>query len=90
MELQAAISALKSLKEPCEVTLFTDSEYLRGEITEWLPRWKPTIGATQTASRTYGEARQNTSCASTSVQAAYRGTASSWGEHPSSGCLTAG
>jgi len=40
MELQAAISALKSLKESCEVTLFTDSEYLRGGITEWLPRWK--------------------------------------------------
>jgi ribonuclease HI len=40
MELQAAISALKSLKEPCEVTLFTDSEYLRGGITEWLSRWK--------------------------------------------------
>ena len=40
MELQAAISALESLKEPCEVTLFTDSEYLRGGITEWLPRWK--------------------------------------------------
>jgi ribonuclease HI len=40
MELQAAISALQSLKEPCEVTLLTDSEYLRGGITEWLPRWK--------------------------------------------------
>ena len=40
MELQAAISALKSLKEPCEITLFTDSEYLRGGITEWLPRGK--------------------------------------------------
>ncbi len=40
MELQAAISALESLKEPCEVTLYTDSEYLRGGITEWLPRWK--------------------------------------------------
>jgi ribonuclease HI len=40
MELQAAISALKSLKEPCEVTLFTDSEYLRGGITERLPQWK--------------------------------------------------
>jgi ribonuclease HI len=40
MELQAAISALKSLKEPCEVTLLIDSEYLRGGITEWLPRWK--------------------------------------------------
>jgi len=40
MELQAAISALASLKEPCDVTLFTDSEYLRQGITEWLPRWK--------------------------------------------------
>jgi ribonuclease HI len=40
MELQAAISALSALKEPCEVTLFTDSEYLRGGITEWLPLWK--------------------------------------------------
>ena len=40
MELQAAISALKALKEPCDVTLFTDSEYLRNGITEWLQRWK--------------------------------------------------
>jgi ribonuclease HI len=40
MELQAAISALGALKESCEVTLFTDSEYLRQGITEWLPRWR--------------------------------------------------
>ena len=40
MELQAAISALTTLKEPCEITHFTDSEYLRQGITEWLPRWK--------------------------------------------------
>jgi ribonuclease HI len=40
MELQAAISALNALKERCEVTLFTDSEYLRQGITEWLSRWK--------------------------------------------------
>ncbi len=40
MELQAAISALTALKQPCDVTLFTDSEYLRGGITEWLPSWK--------------------------------------------------
>lgn len=40
MELQAAISALQALKEPCNVTLFTDSEYLRQGITEWLPMWK--------------------------------------------------
>ena len=40
MELQAAISALTALKQPCDVTLFTDSEYLRQGITEWLSRWK--------------------------------------------------
>ena len=40
MELQAAISALTALKESCEIMLFTDSEYLRQGITEWLPRWK--------------------------------------------------
>ena len=34
MELQAAIWALTNPKEPCEVTLFTGSEYLRGGMTE--------------------------------------------------------
>ncbi len=40
MELQAALEALRALTEPCEVTLFTDSEYLKKGITEWLPNWK--------------------------------------------------
>lgn len=40
MELQAALEALCALKEPCAVELFTDSEYLRQGITEWLPAWK--------------------------------------------------
>ncbi len=40
MELQAAISALLAVKETCEITVFTDSEYLRQGITEWLPRWR--------------------------------------------------
>jgi ribonuclease HI len=40
MELQAAISALGALKEPCEVELFTDSEYLRDGITAWVAVWK--------------------------------------------------
>src|ERR1051326_1065946 len=40
MELQAAISALEALKEPCAVTLLTDSQYLRQGITEWLSIWK--------------------------------------------------
>lgn len=40
MELRAALEALRALTEPCQVTLFTDSEYLRKGITEWLPGWK--------------------------------------------------
>ena len=40
MELMAAIRALETLKRPCKVTLFTDSEYLRKGITEWLSNWK--------------------------------------------------
>ena len=40
MELQAAIEALAVLKEPCEVILTTDSQYLRQGITEWLASWK--------------------------------------------------
>ncbi|MBI3899391.1 MAG: ribonuclease HI [Gammaproteobacteria bacterium] len=40
MELMAAIQALEALKRPCEVTLTTDSQYVRRGITEWLPQWK--------------------------------------------------
>ena len=40
MELTAAIEALRALKEPCRVTLTTDSEYVRKGITEWLDNWK--------------------------------------------------
>ncbi len=40
MELQAAISALESLKRGCIVILTTDSQYVRNGITQWLPRWK--------------------------------------------------
>jgi ribonuclease HI len=40
MELRAALEALRALTEPCQVTLFTDSEYLKKGITEWLPNWK--------------------------------------------------
>lgn len=40
MELLAAIEALNSLKRPCVVDLYTDSEYLRRGITEWLANWK--------------------------------------------------
>lgn len=40
MELSAAIAALAALKKPCKVRLFTDSQYVRKGITEWLPQWK--------------------------------------------------
>jgi ribonuclease HI len=40
MELTAAIEALKTLKVPSRITFYTDSQYLRRGITEWIPRWK--------------------------------------------------
>jgi ribonuclease HI len=40
MELQAAIEALSALKEPCEVEFFTDSQYVRKGVTEWIWGWK--------------------------------------------------
>jgi ribonuclease HI len=39
MELTAAIRALRSLKEPSSVTIYTDSQYLQKGIGEWLPGW---------------------------------------------------
>jgi ribonuclease HI len=41
MELTAAVKALEALTEPCEVTLTTDSQYLRKAFTEgWLNKWQ--------------------------------------------------
>lgn len=40
MELMAAIQALESLTRPCTVDLYTDSQYVRRGITEWLADWK--------------------------------------------------
>ena len=40
MELMAAIKALEELTKPCEVELFTDSNYVRQGITEWISGWK--------------------------------------------------
>lgn len=39
MELTAALEALRALKRPCRVQFYTDSQYLRRGITEWLPGW---------------------------------------------------
>jgi ribonuclease HI len=40
MELTGAIRALQALREPCRVTLYTDSTYVCQGIREWLPRWR--------------------------------------------------
>ena len=40
MELTAAIESLAALKRPCRVQLFTDSQYVRNGIMQWLPQWK--------------------------------------------------
>ena len=40
MELTAAIMALKEIKEPCEIILYTDSKYVLQGIEEWIHNWK--------------------------------------------------
>ena len=40
MELTAVIEALKALKKPCQITLYTDSRYVMDGVTKWLPNWK--------------------------------------------------
>ena len=40
MELMAAIEALHALKTPCNVVLYTDSQYVQKGMTEWMPGWQ--------------------------------------------------
>jgi ribonuclease HI len=40
MELLAAIRALEALKQPCDVELITDSQYVKNGITTWIVDWK--------------------------------------------------
>jgi len=40
MELMAAIKGLESLTRSCTVDLYTDSQYLRKGMSEWLKQWK--------------------------------------------------
>lgn len=42
MELYAAIAALQALKEPCDVELYTDSQYLKNGMESWIHRWQQT------------------------------------------------
>jgi ribonuclease HI len=40
MELTAAIEALEALKQPCEVIITTDSQYVKNGINQWISNWK--------------------------------------------------
>jgi ribonuclease HI len=40
MELTAAVQAFLALSRPCIVDFYTDSEYVRRGITEWMPAWR--------------------------------------------------
>lgn len=40
MELLAAIIGLENLTQACQVTLTTDSQYVRQGITKWIHNWK--------------------------------------------------
>src|SRR6202790_4479734 len=48
MELIAVIEGLRALKRASQVTVLTDSEYVRRGITEFLPRWKANGGRAST------------------------------------------
>jgi ribonuclease HI len=40
MELQAAIEGLRNLKQACAVELYTDSQYLKNGMEQWMAKWK--------------------------------------------------
>ncbi|MAA63436.1 MAG: ribonuclease HI [Alteromonadaceae bacterium] len=40
MELMAAIEGLRALSRVCSIDLYTDSQYVRKGITEWMTNWK--------------------------------------------------
>lgn len=40
MELTAVIQALNTLKRSCQIDLYTDSQYVKNGITQWLNNWK--------------------------------------------------
>ena len=39
MEMMAVIEALRQLKRPCKIDIFTDSAYVLKGMTEWMPGW---------------------------------------------------
>lgn len=39
MELKAVIEALRALKHPCKIDLYTDSQYVQKGMNEWVKTW---------------------------------------------------
>ena len=50
MELTAVIQGLRAMKEPCRVTVVTDSQYVKNGITLWIHGWKRKGWKTSTGS----------------------------------------
>ena len=50
MELTAVIQGLRAVKEPCRVTVVTDSQYVKNGITLWIHGWKRKGWKTSTGS----------------------------------------
>ncbi len=40
MELMAVIESLKTIRNPCEIEIITDSKYVKNGITNWIFNWK--------------------------------------------------
>lgn len=40
MELTAAVKALEALTRPCKVEFYTDSQYLKKGVSEWIKKWQ--------------------------------------------------
>tara|TARA_S200000501_G_scaffold321665_1_gene317205 strand:- start:981 stop:1307 length:327 start_codon:yes stop_codon:yes gene_type:complete len=40
MELRAVIQGLGALREPCQVTIISDSTYVLNGVTKWMKNWK--------------------------------------------------
>jgi ribonuclease HI len=40
MELKAAIEGFRNLKQACEVDIYTDSQYVKNGMEQWLAKWK--------------------------------------------------
>lgn len=39
MELRAVLEGLRIVNRPCDINLYSDSQYVVGSINEWLPGW---------------------------------------------------